>query len=152
MNNFDSTQIRDIVFQAFKRSAINFDPDKIYDWQIEAIESCIRNETTLVAIPTGGGKTLVFQLAPVVLSIIAKKPQFVLIISPLLALIKNQSQMFHEEKCIRLEKNLNFSKLTRDILGGEIEYGTVLYTSFQFIIFLKELFRVVSFSILFFSV
>ena len=81
-------EMRDIIFQAFKRSAINFDPDKIYDWQIGAIESCIRNETTLVAIPTGGGKTLVFQLAPVVLSIIAKKPQYALIISPLLALIK----------------------------------------------------------------
>ena len=72
---------------------------------------------------------MVFQLAPVVFSIISNKPKFVLIISPLVALIKNQSQMFHGEKCIRLQNNSDFTKLTIDIQSGNIEYGNTFFLS-----------------------
>jgi superfamily II DNA helicase RecQ len=104
MSEDNSSQFRKVVFEACRRAEIKFDPDNIHEWQIEALQSCIKQNTTLVAVPTGGGKSLIFQLAPIVNSIILKKPQFVLIVSPLRALIKNQTEIFISEKCIRLEK------------------------------------------------
>jgi ATP-dependent DNA helicase RecQ len=52
--------------------------------QVEAIESLLNGQHTLVVMPTGSGKSLIFQLAALHL------PGITLVISPLIALMKNQ--------------------------------------------------------------
>ena len=52
--------------------------------QTEAIQSLLDGQHTLVVMPTGSGKSLVFQLAGVLL------PGLTLVISPLIALMKDQ--------------------------------------------------------------
>ena len=50
--------------------------------QLEAIQSLLSGQHTLVVMPTGSGKSLVFQLAALHL------PGVTLVISPLIALMK----------------------------------------------------------------
>src|SRR5438128_1290902 len=66
-----------ILFERFHLS--NFRP-----MQREAIESALEGRDTLVIMPTGGGKSLCYQLPALLL------PGITLVISPLIALMKDQ--------------------------------------------------------------
>ena len=58
--------------------------DKLYDYQVNALEKLLNHNNTLCIIPTGGGKSLIFQLAAQELEGIT------IVVSPLLALMREQ--------------------------------------------------------------
>ncbi|MGE3527882.1 MAG: DEAD/DEAH box helicase [Methyloceanibacter sp.] len=60
------------------------------DYQQEALESLLLGQNVVLSVPTGFGKTLVYQAA----TVLARKP--VVILSPLIALLSDQLRRFHE--------------------------------------------------------
>ena len=58
--------------------------------QAEAIESLLSGRDTLTVMPTGAGKSLIFQLAGLMLSDGCKPAPITLVMSPLIALMKDQ--------------------------------------------------------------
>lgn len=58
--------------------------------QVEAIQSLLAGQHTLAVMPTGAGKSLIFQLASLLLADGADPAPFTLVISPLIALMKDQ--------------------------------------------------------------
>jgi ATP-dependent DNA helicase RecQ len=64
------------------RSTFGF--DSFHDGQEAAVESAVRGDDTLVFMPTGGGKSLTFQLPGIV------RPGVAVVISPLISLMKDQ--------------------------------------------------------------
>lgn len=85
------------------------------------IESLMNNNNTFVVMPTGGGKSLCYQL-PALL-----KPGTAIIVSPLIALMKNQVDMirnFGSERSIAHVMNSSLSKaemneVRADLLAGK---------------------------------
>ena len=58
--------------------------DDLYPMQREAIDAAMVGRDTLLVLPTGGGKSLCFQVPPLVLGGLA------VVVSPLIALMKDQ--------------------------------------------------------------
>jgi len=58
--------------------------------QAEAIQSLLSGQNTLVVMPTGAGKSLIFQLAALLLGADPRHASTTLVISPLIALMKDQ--------------------------------------------------------------
>ena len=118
-----------LVIEAFNKcGGEKFDPTNIHNWQIEAIQSVLENETTLVSVKTSGGKSLVYTLVPIVQSIIVRQPRFVMIVSPLIALIKDQMQKsFGFEKCHHIESNSRLNDILKNIERGSLIYGILHY-------------------------
>lgn len=58
--------------------------------QEEAIQSLLNGHHTLVVMPTGAGKSLIYQLATLLLGAGKNPPPLTLVISPLIALMKDQ--------------------------------------------------------------
>lgn len=70
-----------ILSQTLKK---HFKLDQFRTGQVEILESILNNKDVLAVLPTGGGKSLCYQL-PALL-----KNQLVIVISPLIALMKDQ--------------------------------------------------------------
>lgn len=111
------------ILKALQSSGQDIEPSNLYDWQVSAIRSSIDNLTTIVSVPTGSGKTLVFQLLPFIFTDLRKINCFTLIISPLIALISNQIKIFGDSKCIQLERTSNFDEIFSNIVNGNVIYG-----------------------------
>lgn len=75
----DETQVKDID-AALKI----FNLEKFRPFQKELIDKVLLNLDLLVLMPTGGGKSLIFQLPAII------QPGITIVISPLIALIQNQ--------------------------------------------------------------
>ena len=58
--------------------------------QEEALQSLISGRHTLAVMPTGAGKSLIYQLAALILKNGMGKAPYTLVISPLIALMKDQ--------------------------------------------------------------
>ncbi len=111
--------------------------------QEKIIESILRGEHTFVIMPTGGGKSLCYQLPALM------KPGTAIVVSPLIALMKNQVDVLRavsENEAVAhfLNSSLNKSEVQRvkdDVMSGETK---LLYmapeslTKQEYIDFLRE--------------
>src|SRR5689334_2255868 len=75
--------------------------------QEEAISSLLNGRDVLVVMPTGGGKSLCYQLPAAIL------PGVALIVSPLIALMKDQADRLNklEIPAVAMNSTLYFSKM-----------------------------------------
>jgi ATP-dependent DNA helicase RecQ len=97
-----------------------FGYDSFRHGQEEIIRAAMHNQDVLVLIPTGGGKSLCFQL-PALL-----KPGLTIVVSPLIALMQDQVQLLHDNgiPATFLNSSLGAGEArerTRDILAGKIK-------------------------------
>ncbi len=98
----------------------HFGFDKFKDEQQEIIESVLDGKDTFVIMPTGGGKSLCYQL-PALLS-----EGIAIIVSPLIALMKNQVDLLRSYSDIEnvahfMNSSLNkgqIKKVKEDLLNG----------------------------------
>ncbi len=65
----------------------NFGYSSFKDGQVSVINSILKKQDTLAILPTGGGKSLCFQLPAVILT---KKSGITVVVSPLISLMKDQ--------------------------------------------------------------
>lgn len=121
----------------------NFGFDKFKGNQEEVIQNLLDGNDTFVLMPTGGGKSLCYQLPSLIM------PGTAIVISPLIALMKNQvdaMRNFSEEDGVAhfLNSSLNKSsveKVKSDILSGKTKLLYVApesLTKEEYVDFLKS--------------
>ncbi|MBC7875231.1 MAG: ATP-dependent DNA helicase RecQ, partial [Ferruginibacter sp.] len=111
----------DTRFDLHKALQEHFGFDKFKGTQEKAIESLLAGHDTFVIMPTGGGKSLCYQLPALVSEGVA------LIVSPLIALMKNQVDLVrgyssNDEVAHFLNSTLNKKEIKEvhdDLLGGK---------------------------------
>jgi ATP-dependent DNA helicase RecQ len=97
-----------------------FGYDTFREGQQEIVQAAMNDRDVLVLIPTGGGKSLCFQL-PALL-----KPGLTIVVSPLIALMQDQVQLLHDNGIPATYLNSTLSgnearERTRDVLAGKIK-------------------------------
>lgn len=85
--------------------------------QEEIIESVLKGRDTLALMPTGGGKSICFQLPALV------RPGLCLVVSPLIALIKDQVQALEEKGIKALAVYSGMSRHQIDVALDNAIYG-----------------------------
>src|SRR5699024_945628 len=99
--------------------------DRFRKYQKEIIENVLQGKDTLVLMPTGGGKSLCFQLPAMLM------PGITLVISPLLSLMEDQVSSLQQNGIPAASINSNNSeteneRIRRASIMGEIK---LLYIS-----------------------
>lgn len=79
------------AFNAAKKSKTckTFGIEKFHEEQHKAIEKFFDGKDVFVSLPTGYGKSIIFQSIPVIASHLWKKPCTIFIVSPLKALMQD---------------------------------------------------------------
>jgi len=100
--------------------------------QEEIINAIIRSEDCIVLLPTGGGKSICYQVPALLLEGVC------IVISPLIALIKDQVNSL-------LEKNIKAIALTSQLNQEEIiiAFDNLQFGGFKFLYLSPELFKIV---------
>ena len=85
--------------------------------QEEIIEAVLKNEDTFALLPTGGGKSVCFQIPALI------KEGICIVVSPLIALMKNQVNTLKQKgiKAIALTSGISYNEL--DVLLDNCIYG-----------------------------
>jgi ATP-dependent DNA helicase RecQ len=91
--------------------------------QEQIIDSILQKRDTLGIMPTGGGKSLCYQLPALIL------PGITLVISPLIALMKDQVDSLHEQevKASFINSSLSASELNYRLAQAKEGYYKLLY-------------------------
>jgi len=100
-----------------------FGHDDFQDGQWEPIRAALRGEDALVVMPTGSGKSIVYQLPALLI------PGLTVVVSPLIALMKDQQDKLsaHGVDALAMHSHLNTSEAretARQVQDGE---GEILY-------------------------
>jgi len=85
--------------------------------QKEAIEYLLQNEHVLAIMPTGSGKSIIYQLAGLML------PGLTIVISPLIALMKDQVDVLRRKKIDAAFINSSLSKKERETRYQNLSEG-----------------------------
>ena len=118
-----------------------FGYDSFRPKQEEVIQAVMNGEDTLVLMPTGGGKSLCFQIPALVM------PGMCLVVSPLIALMRDQVEGLKKNGVAAAYLNSSLSPqeirvIEKQVIDGEIK---ILYispekiTSYEFLHFIKNL-------------
>ena len=75
---------------ALNQACMTFRIDKFHEEQQEAIDLFFEGKDVFVSLPTGYGKSIIFQAIPVIASALWKKPCTIFVVSPLKALMEDQ--------------------------------------------------------------
>lgn len=97
-------------------------PDFRYP-QAEIINSILKQQDTLIVMPTGGGKSLCFQL-PALL-----QPGLTIVVSPLVALMENQVQQLQQKKIAASLIHSQQTKSDRKITLSNLPQLKLLYVA-----------------------
>ncbi len=121
MNNFETTSWND-VRAAFKKI---WGYDDFRQPQGEIIQCLLEKRDTLIVLPTGGGKSICFQL-PALL-----QTGLTLVVSPLVALMENQVQELRDRKlpAALLHSELSSQQRRQTIIAIERQQLRLLYLS-----------------------
>lgn len=117
-----------------------FGLDHFRPQQEEIIQSVLHGRDTLVIMPTGGGKSLCYQMPGLLM------PGTAIIVSPLIALMKDQVDRLQRQRinAVALNSSLNFSQI-RSVLQraaqGDIKFLFVAPERFESSLFRDQLVR-----------
>lgn len=75
---------------ALNQARMTFGIDKFHEEQQEAIDLFFEGKDVFVSLPTGYGKSIIFQAIPVIASALWKKLCTIFVVSPLKALMEDQ--------------------------------------------------------------
>ncbi len=93
--------------------------------QLEIIKSLLNKKDTIVVMPTGGGKSITFQIPALM------REGLALVVSPLISLMKDQVRILKEEKniigCDYLSSNRPYSEIKE--VYGRIDQIKILYVT-----------------------
>jgi len=101
------------------------DIPSLYDYQVSVFEKLHQRQNTLAIIPTGGGKSLIYQLMALELEGVT------LVISPLIALMEEQVNELNDRRnipALALNSNISFVD-QREILRNSIKEYKLVYLS-----------------------
>jgi ATP-dependent DNA helicase RecQ len=99
--------------------------------QWEALYHLLNGKHALVVMPTGAGKSLIYQLAALLLNETAQSPQTALVISPLIALMKDQvdSLVRHKISATFINSTLSPAEQTNRLAKIAAGKFTIVYAS-----------------------
>jgi ATP-dependent DNA helicase RecQ len=99
--------------------------DSLREGQVDAVKAILANKDSLIVLPTGGGKSICFQLPALV------KPGLCLVISPLLALMRDQVQQLTNMGIAAISINSDDSqnKIEQKLLNARNGLYKFLYLS-----------------------
>ena len=90
MSEATCTRTREAFDAAIKEVCETFAIEKFHEEQQKAIDLFFDGKDVFVSLPTGYGKSIIFQSIPVIASRLWKKPCTIFIVSPLKALMQDQ--------------------------------------------------------------
>jgi len=100
-----------------------FNHDSLYDYQRDIIDAVMNGQNALGVIPTGGGKSILYQLPAMML------PGKTLVVSPLIALMQDQVQTLQQRGIAAAFMNSSLKKSERERLLRDIDTLKLLYSS-----------------------
>lgn len=102
------------------------DISTLYDYQVEVLNKLYRGDNTLAIIPTGGGKSLIYQIMALDLEGIT------LVIQPLIALMNEQVNELNKVRdipALALNSNLSFEEQRKILRGLKNDDYKLIYLS-----------------------
>ena len=100
-----------------------FNHHSLYDYQRDIIDAVINGQDAFAVIPTGGGKSILYQLPAMML------PGKTLVVSPLIALMLDQVQTLQQKGIAAAFLNSSLKKSERERLLRDIDTLKLLYCS-----------------------
>ena len=83
--------VEQLVLQATGKLVKHFEFSHLKDWQMKAIQATIEGRNTVIIQPTGSGKSLCFQLSPLI------SGRTTVVITPTISLMQDQTASLQEK-------------------------------------------------------